>query len=328
MMPSIRIGGPAPSTTTKGNSRAAASKAPSKYSYEALNREIEEFVLEATTLRPMETRARETMIENVVAVGRSLWGPAVTICTFGSYATGLSLPTSDVDVCLCIPSDAGEVDVKSLWDFAKKMKDDAGKETSVFADAKTPIVRVFETPNPVDGCRFHCDVSLSHTVAGLEELVASQTSYLESTPVARPLIVTTKAILKMWGLNTVRTGGLSSASVFLFVQRFLEEERVNLKPTVDNLGRLLVELWFHSCSSEYDEGFCLWDPFDPMNDVSAGTFRIPDIQQLLGHTANFLHTLIHHGSPPAAPSCATTSSMRRAMLSTVLMDPRQPLPFY
>ena len=71
----------------------------------ALHYEILDFAafISATSA---EIEARQSLVERITQIIQSIW-PEATVKTFGSFATGLFLPTSDIDLCVLNTPDKG-----------------------------------------------------------------------------------------------------------------------------------------------------------------------------------------------------------------------------
>jgi hypothetical protein len=70
-------------------------------------------------------------------------------------------------------------------------------------------------------------------VENTRKVIELQKSFLSEFPQARTMILVTKALLRMWGLNTVHSGGLSSTSIMYLVRRFLMMKQAEAKAQSD-----------------------------------------------------------------------------------------------
>ena len=68
----------------------------------ALDGEIRAFALRTEAETERVLRARMLAVAKVQAAAASLW-PRAVCKIFGSVATGLSVPSSDVDILVCLP---------------------------------------------------------------------------------------------------------------------------------------------------------------------------------------------------------------------------------
>lgn len=242
----------AASTVHNGNSTivdTASLEVPSAgyaFSYSGLSDELRDFV-EYVALTPEETNSRRELIQEVEHAALSLWGAAAhaRVVVYGSYSLGVSLPSSDVDMAVVFrplpelhqttTAAADSSNIRSqipttiltphellcrLHQLSKKLNESPRLRSTVIEQCRVPVVHIDDTWSGMSG-----DVSMS--VPDLDAVVSMQKAWLRNNaPLAKELIVLTKAALKQWGLNSSFTGGLSSTCVYLLVQRFLAEQDV------------------------------------------------------------------------------------------------------
>ncbi|CUG71154.1 nucleotidyl transferase, putative [Bodo saltans] len=218
---------------------------PYAFTSAGLSEELRDFV-EYVALNTDEQKSRRELIHEVEEAAASLWGATTSqarVVVYGSYALDVSLPTSDVDMAIVFrplpelcdtsvsceqqttKSTAPTTTMMSTHDLlcrlhllSKKLNESARLRCSVIEQCRVPVVHIEDTWSGMSG-----DVSMS--VPDLDSVVSMQKSWLRNrSPLAKELIVITKAALKQWGLNSSFTGGLSSTCVYLLVQRFLAEQ--------------------------------------------------------------------------------------------------------
>ena len=140
---------------------------------------------------------------------------------FGSKATGLSLPTSDIDVVILdTPYDI----FAPRESFSAAQRHEICTHLSVLQRglmsrmrtcggklirARVPILRL---EMPSDDMIFHVDISIG--VRNAIDAVGMIRSYLTANPAILPLFVVLKALLKERALNEVYSGGMSSYVLF------------------------------------------------------------------------------------------------------------------
>jgi hypothetical protein len=238
-----------PSASAKSHDQphsAPSGEAPYAFTLSSLSDELHDFV-EYVTLNADEQISRRDLIHEVEEAAFSLWGATTQarVVVYGSYALGVSLPTSDVDMAVVfrpLPElSSGSSAAKSathgesniavmtmsthdllcrLHQLSKKLNESPLLRCSVIEQCRVPVVHIEDTWSGMSG-----DVSMS--VPDLDAVVSMQKAWLRNnSPLAKELIVVTKAALKQWGLNSSFTGGLSSTCVYLLVQRFLAEQEV------------------------------------------------------------------------------------------------------
>ena len=147
--------------------------------------------------------------------------PGCRAALFGSKATGLSLPTSDVDIVLLgtpydifAPREAFSTAQRHeicthLSVLQRRLMSRMGTRGGKLIRARVPILRL---EMPSDDMVFHVDISIG--VRNAIDAVCMIRSYLTANPAILPLFVVLKALLKERALNEVYSGGMSSYVLF------------------------------------------------------------------------------------------------------------------
>ncbi|PRW59743.1 non-canonical poly(A) RNA polymerase PAPD5 [Chlorella sorokiniana] len=176
---------------------------------------------------PAEAAARQAAIDRIEDVVTSIWPkacriedvvtsiwPKARVEVFGSFATGLYLPTSDVDAVI-MGSGCSDVPqgLKALANALARRN--MAKNMQVIAKAKVPIVK-FEDAET--GYAF--DVSFD--VANGPEAAENVRALMDSLPPMRPLVMVLKVFLQQRELNEVYSGGLGSYALLVMVAAFLQ----------------------------------------------------------------------------------------------------------
>ena len=195
------------------------------------HQEIEDFY-RSVCPSPESHQIRLGVIERFRRTVTAVW-PGCEVKVFGSFATGLYLPSSDLDLVMFglwerIPFRCME---RILQEIA------APHSIEVIESAAVPIVKYDDM---VTGIKV--DISFNN-VSGLQSAEVIKTFKLEF-PVLPHLVMVLKQFLLRRGLSTVFTGGLSSYSLSLMVISFLQlHARTDVRLTSDqtNLGVLLLE---------------------------------------------------------------------------------------
>ncbi|CAI5459473.1 unnamed protein product, partial [Closterium sp. Yama58-4] len=174
-----------------------------------LHQEIVEFCrfVEASE---QEKQARAEAVGRVTAVIQSIWAHC-HVEVFGSYATGVYLPTSDVDVSI----------------------------PAVIGQARVPIIKFLEIASGVS-----FDISFD-TSNGPETAKFIRKS-MKAMPALRPISLVLKLFLQQRGLNEVFTGGIGSYALLVMIMTHLQthHSRFSNGKLEQNLGVLLID-FFH-----------------------------------------------------------------------------------
>eukprot|EP00741_Cyanophora_paradoxa_P003034 tig00000663_g2946.t1 len=273
-----------------------------------------------------DRKSREELVERVRQVLLGLW-PSSEVKVFGSFATDLFLPTSDIDLVVfgCGSSPlkrASEALGRKAW--VSKMQ--------VIGKARVPIVKFVDTETgvPVDIC--FGQESGPQNVPFIRE-------HIEKMPALRPLIVVMKYFLLQRALNETYTGGIGSYLLFVICVSHLQlHPAYNTgarKDRVVDLGTLLADFFLlYGRSFNYqttgisirdggsymprseraipEDGrpvyFWCEDPTNTENDLGRGAFGLAQVRRAFEHAHRTLtagvdeftraNSLVH-GAPPA-----------------------------
>ena len=276
---------------------------------------------------PEEIQAREDMVEKISKMVRDIFqDPKIEL--FGSQATGLLLPSSDIDLVITIPEenwrkDGGDTtSVSPLGLLAQKLRQEWLHQLSyleVIEKTKIPIVKCTHEPTNVS-------IDICFNQPSGPPAAAYMKRYLQALPPLRSLTFVLKYYLAVRRLNEPYTGGIGSFLLQLMIVSFLQHrERHALnyrKPSLHNLGCLLLEFlelygnnfnyyttgitvrhdgfYFAKGSRERKPYFwndnrpfllAMENPLDTNNDVGTGSFRIQTIQRSMQHSYK---TLLAH----------------------------------
>ncbi|EDO14802.1 hypothetical protein Kpol_1076p8 [Vanderwaltozyma polyspora DSM 70294] len=230
--------------------------------------------------------------------------PDANLHVFGSYATDLYLPGSDID-CV-VNSKAGDKQSRNcLYSLASHLKKEGlAEDIEIIAKARVPIIKFVEPLSKI-----HVDVSFERT-NGLEAAKLIR-GWLDSTNGLRELVLIVKQFLQARRLNKVHTGGLGGFSIICLVYSFLHlHPRIlaNEINPIENLGVLLIDFFelygknfgydhvalsvmngkatylpksnwkeLHPIKSTFQ--LAIQDPGDATNNISRGSFNIRDIKK-------------------------------------------------
>uniref|UniRef100_A0A3Q2P0N1 Terminal nucleotidyltransferase 4A n=1 Tax=Fundulus heteroclitus TaxID=8078 RepID=A0A3Q2P0N1_FUNHE len=261
--------------------------------------------------RPEEEAMRRDVVNRIESVIKELW-PTARVEIFGSFSTGLYLPTSDIDLVV-----SGKWDHPPLQDLEKALKKHnvAGNyPIKVLDKATVPIIKLTDHETRVK-------VDISFNVEYAVKAAQFIKSYLKKYTVLPPLIFVLKQFLLQRDLNEVFTGGISSYSLILMAISFLQlHPRIDTRRTNINLGILLIE-FFGLYGREFNymktgirvrsEGaylskedmlkamghgnrpsmLCIEDPVQPGNDVGRSSYGVLQVKQVF----DFAYMVLSHG---------------------------------
>ncbi|XP_027869322.1 terminal nucleotidyltransferase 4A-like [Xiphophorus couchianus] len=264
--------------------------------------------------RPEEEAMRRDVVNRIESVIKDLW-PTARVQIFGSFSTGLYLPTSDIDLVVF-----GKWDHPPLQDLEQALKrhNVAGNyPIKVLDKATVPIIKLTDHETKVK-------VDISFNVETAVKAAQYIKSYLKKYTVLPPLIFVLKQFLLQRDLNEVFTGGISSYSLILMAISFLQlHPRIDTRRTNINLGILLIEFFeLYGRDFNYmktgirvknggaylskeeilktmDHGnrpsmLCIEDPVQPGNDVGRSSYGVLQVKQVF----DFAYMVLSHGLSP------------------------------
>ncbi|XP_066955450.1 terminal nucleotidyltransferase 4B-like isoform X3 [Macrobrachium rosenbergii] len=267
-----------------------------------------------------EHNMRKRVVERIEQVIVGLW-PQARVEIFGSFRTGLYLPTSDIDLVVI-----GKWDALPLRTLEKALLDNRIAEPSslkVLDRASVPIVKLTDSETDIK-----VDISFNMS-SGVNSarLIKEYKSYYPALP---KLVMVLKQFLLQRDLNEVFTGGISSYSLILMTISFLQlHQRQDVTQPNTNLGVLLIEFFelygrhFNylktgirikdggayiskdEVQKDMPEGhrpsvLCIEDPLIPGNDIGRSSYGVLQVKQafeyayiVLTQAVNPLNTLIN-----------------------------------
>ncbi|KAI0461399.1 hypothetical protein LJB42_001068 [Komagataella kurtzmanii] len=250
----------------------------------------------------VEIEARNNAVKRLrKEITTNLW-PDCYVNVFGSFATDLYLPGSDID--MVITSDSGKYCAKSyLYQLSSFLRSkNLGVNIETIARAKVPIIKFIEPRSKI-----HIDVSFEKT-NGLRAAERIQ-GWLRETPGLRELVLIVKQFLAVRRMNNVHHGGLGGFSIICLVHSFLSLHPrliTNSIDPLDNLGVLLIEFFelygynfgYDNVILSYNPTVCylkkeehsylgasntfalaIQDPDDPSNNISRSSYDIRNIKR-------------------------------------------------
>ncbi|XP_024524838.1 non-canonical poly(A) RNA polymerase PAPD5 [Selaginella moellendorffii] len=262
-----------------------------------LHQEILDFCtfISPTVEEEAERAAAINRISNAI---KSLWSHC-KIEIFGSYATGLYLPTSDIDaVILDSGCDRIVSGLRAISIELRKRK--LARKITIISKARVPIIKFVESTS---GISFDISFDLRN---GPEAAKFIQRA-IGTLPPLRPLCMVLKIFLQQRELNEVYCGGIGSYGLLIMLITHLQmhPSRHHGGNLETNLGVLLLDFFDLfgrslnirevgvSCAdggrffSKVSKGFvdykrpfllAVEDPQAPENDIGKNSFQIPKIR--------------------------------------------------
>ncbi|XP_034747822.1 terminal nucleotidyltransferase 4A isoform X2 [Etheostoma cragini] len=268
--------------------------------------------------RPEEAAMRKEVVDRIERIIKELW-PSADVQIFGSFSTGLYLPTSDIDLVVF-----GKWERPPLQELEQALRKHNVAEPfsiKVLDKATVPIIKLTDQETEVK-------VDISFNVETGVRAASLIKDYVKMYPVLPYLIFVLKQFLLQRDLNEVFTGGISSYSLILMVISFLQlHPRIDARNPNENLGILLIEFFelygrhfnylktgiriknggayiakeeimkamINGCRPSM---LCIEDPLLPGNDVGRGSYGAMNVKQVF----DYAYTVLSHAVSPLAQS--------------------------
>ncbi|KAK8001176.1 DNA polymerase sigma subunit [Apiospora marii] len=232
--------------------------------------------------RDFEQRVREEVVNRLDKLVKYKWGDA-SIKAFGSFMSGLYLPTADMDLVICsqsfLKNGLAKYNSKNkLWQmshFLEGRRVAYMNEIEVIASAKVPLLKYCDSWSGLK-----IDVSMEK-YDGIRA-IKTFTDWKEKYPAMPILVAVLKQFLCMRGLNEPVNGGIGGFSVICMVVHLL-----NQMPQVQS-GSMIPEHHLGECLMEFLDYYgnrfnyevtaiCMNPPREvPKNEVSNLVYRNMD----------------------------------------------------
>ncbi|XP_075934181.1 terminal nucleotidyltransferase 4B isoform X1 [Anarhichas minor] len=303
-----------------------------------LHEEVKDFY-DYVSPRAEEEKMREEVVDRIKGVIHDLW-PSAEVQVFGSFSTGLYLPTSDIDLVVF-----GKWDTLPLWTLEEALrKRNIADENSikVLDKATVPIIKLTDSFTEVK-------VDISFNVKSGVKAARLIKEFKEKYPVLPYLVLVLKQFLLQRDLNEVFTGGIGSYSLFLMAVSFLQlHYREDVCSPNINIGVLLIEFFelygrhfnYLKTGIRIKDGGCyvakdevqknmmdsyrpsmlyIEDPLQPDNDVGRSSYGAMQVKQAF----DYAYVVLSHAVSPIAkyyPNNETESVLGRIIRVTQEVD--------
>ncbi|XP_077348011.1 terminal nucleotidyltransferase 4A [Lithobates pipiens] len=275
---------------------------------------------------------RREVVNRIQMVVKDLW-PSAEVQIFGSFSTGLYLPTSDIDLVVFGKWDHPPLQL--LEQALRKQNIAEPHSLRVLDKATVPIIKLMDQKTEVK-------VDISFNVRTGVKTAQFIKDCIQKYPLLPYLILVLKQFLLQRDLNDVFTGGIGSYSLILMAISFLQlHPRIDAKRTSENLGLLLVEFFeLYGRNFNYLETgirirnggayiakeeimkamasgpkpsmLCIEDPLLPENDVGRSSYGAIQVQQAF----DYAYLMLSRTASPIARSCSDSDS--ESMLGRII----------
>ncbi|XP_028909821.1 terminal nucleotidyltransferase 4A isoform X2 [Ornithorhynchus anatinus] len=267
---------------------------------------------------PEEGIMRREVVKRIETVIKDLW-PTADVQIFGSFSTGLYLPTSDID--LVVFGKWERPPLQLLEQALRKHSVAEPKTIKVLDKATVPIIKLTDQETDVK-------VDISFNMETGVKAARFIKDYMKKYSLLPYLILVLKQFLLQRDLNEVFTGGISSYSLILMAISFLQlHPRIDARRADENLGMLLVEFFelygrnfnylktgiriknggayiakeeiMKAMTNGYRPSMlCIEDPLLPGNDVGRSSYGAIQVKQVF----DYAYIVLSHAVSPLARS--------------------------
>ena len=182
---------------------------------------------------PEEEKARKDALKRIEDAVKALW-PKARVEVFGSFATGLYLPTSDMDAVIL---DSGCSDIRQGLKVLGKSLSTKGiaVDLQIILKARVPIIKFQDKDS---GYQF----DISFDVANGPEAAQNVRELGQWIPSMSALVMILKVFLQQRELNEVYSGGIGSYALLVMVANFIQTHWSRFSRKDGDLGTNLGEL--------------------------------------------------------------------------------------
>ncbi|KAM3839018.1 terminal nucleotidyltransferase 4A isoform 2-T2 [Vipera latastei] len=267
---------------------------------------------------PEEAVMRREVVKRIETVIKDLW-PTADVQIFGSFSTGLYLPTSDID--LVVFGKWESPPLQQLEQALRKHNVAEPHSIKVLDKATVPIIKLTDQATEVK-------VDISFNVETGVKAARLIKDYMKKYSLLPYLILVLKQFLLQRDLNEVFTGGISSYSLILMAISFLQlHPRIDARKYDENLGMLLIEFFelygrnfnylktgiriknggayiakeeiMKTMTNGYRPSMlCIEDPLLPGNDVGRSCYGAMQVKQVF----DYAYIVLSHAVSPLAKS--------------------------
>ncbi|KAI2602109.1 hypothetical protein GGR54DRAFT_625737 [Hypoxylon sp. NC1633] len=250
--------------------------------------------------RDFEATVRVELVKNLNKMVKALW-PDAAVYPFGSFMSGLYLPTSDMDVSICsssfmsrrIPRYDKNFHLYALQKLLKDCKAAEGDRIEVISKAKVPLVKYIDRETGLK-------VDISFENQDGHRAIKTFAEWKMKYPVMPILVSIIKHFLVMRGLNEPVSGGIGGFTVICMVVNLLNHmPQVQSKAMIpeNHLGEVLMEFFdYYGNKFQFEtvairmnppglvnksdvsnlvyrnmDRFSIIDPNNPENDIAGGS---------------------------------------------------------
>lgn len=199
-------------------------------------------------LQPLQARVWRAL--RALATDTQLLWPSSRVELFGSWASGLQLGSSDVDLLVCGAPGSSEHQLRlELRQLARHLEECATwlEDIQIIDTARVPVIKATALLPPSVGAvcghrRLQLDISLEGTGhSGVASTSLIRDVFCAHLPGLQPLVLVLKELLSSRHLNSAATGGLSSYALVLMAASLLQQHvGLTSNTPLPGVGHLLV----------------------------------------------------------------------------------------
>lgn len=187
---------------------------------------------------------KKLVVKKLRSVIKELY-PEAKVLVFGSCATDLNLPNSDVDLLVYNPKKSEYKMIKDITSELVNQKIPGHIEP--ITTSKVPIIKMEDKETKV-----HVDISFNRT-NGIY-CVKLVLKLIQKYPELKPLMILLKCFLKSRNLNETYSGGVGSFLLTMMVVSYLQQKYKDGNTERIDLGKHLMDfLFLYGVQFNYEE---------------------------------------------------------------------------
>ena len=211
-----------------------------------LQNEILDFEAQINSQNPRKTEMFNGLFSQIKAVIEQVIKSPFEIYPYGSFASGLNMPWSDIDILLDTLCDQGSESLEHI--VSAFSKSNSFPEVKFIKNTSVPVIKL-TTSASYDSIKI--DITLKDPRHSGLNCVALIQQYLICYPPLKPLALVLKQLMYLGKLNDPYQKGLSSYGLVLMIVAYIQWliATDNYDQVCGNLGRILLQLLKHYGSS-------------------------------------------------------------------------------
>ena len=247
-----------------------------KYLINSLTRDLLDYQVFVSMIIEKNHHIFDILIENLKQATKETL-PDYEVHLYGSHATNLCLPWSDLDVVLISNNNNNENNINNnpqllLNHLHENIRNKKWvKESKYISSANIPIIKLVTID---EYGNIPIDISIQDSKHFGLKCVDLVKNFISQYEYLKPIVLALKNIFKFADLNDPYKGGISSYGLILMIVYFIQRQKKINNNNNNNLGNLFFDIIYY-----YGIVFkIIIDPLNPNNNVSKSCFQLINVK--------------------------------------------------